>query len=202
MVKPSATKDKIFKEAASLFSENGFERTTMQDIARRVKISKPAIYYHFPNKQNLFEELIASAMEQARLRIELIAASDKDPVQKLKDFAAGRFRDCKRHPEQSRFLFDVATGSLRKEISLDHVKMFADQSRNLANILKEGKEKHLIRQDLDFEEFAFLLIGSINMYVMSYIKGYIKDLNEQTAHRLVNLLISGFRYNQLENSKY
>ena len=34
---------------------------------------------------------------------------------------------------------------------------------------------------------------------MSYIKGYIKDLNEQKAHRLVNLLISGIRYSQLDD---
>jgi AcrR family transcriptional regulator len=199
MMKPVTTKDKIFKEAAFLFSENGFERTTMQKIAERVQISKPAIYYHFPNKQDLFEALIASAMEQARLRLESIAVSDKDPVQKLKDFVVSRFRDCKNHPERSRFLYDVATGSLRKKISLDHVKMFADQSRNLSNIIKEGKKKKLFRKDLDFDEFAFLFIGSMNMYVMSYIKGYIKDLNEQKAHRLVNLLISGIRYSQLDD---
>lgn len=44
----------IIGEALALFLEKGFERTTMEDVAIRLNVSKPAIYHYFKNKEELF----------------------------------------------------------------------------------------------------------------------------------------------------
>jgi AcrR family transcriptional regulator len=41
-----------------LFSERGFARTTVRDIARQAGITDAAIYYHFESKQELLEALV------------------------------------------------------------------------------------------------------------------------------------------------
>lgn len=45
---------KIVNEAFTIFLEKGFEGTTMDDVAARLSVSKPAIYRYFKNKEDLF----------------------------------------------------------------------------------------------------------------------------------------------------
>jgi len=52
------TRLKILKSALSLFVEKGFERTTFEDIAAKIKLTKGAVYWHFKSKQDLLGELV------------------------------------------------------------------------------------------------------------------------------------------------
>lgn len=45
------TKELIFEKALELFREQGFEVTTMRDIARAAKVATGAAYYYFPSKE-------------------------------------------------------------------------------------------------------------------------------------------------------
>ncbi len=48
------TKQQIMSVAMESFIKNGYERTSLTDIAKVIGITKPAIYYHFENKDALF----------------------------------------------------------------------------------------------------------------------------------------------------
>ena len=48
------TKQQIMSVALELFINNGYERTSLTDIAKQIGITKPAIYYHFESKEALF----------------------------------------------------------------------------------------------------------------------------------------------------
>jgi AcrR family transcriptional regulator len=47
-------KDEIIRAAAKRFSRHGFNKTTMEEIARDVRIGKPTIYHYFKSKDELF----------------------------------------------------------------------------------------------------------------------------------------------------
>lgn len=52
------TRKQILDAALRLFSEKGFARTSVRDIAQAAGITDAAIYYHFASKRELFEALI------------------------------------------------------------------------------------------------------------------------------------------------
>jgi len=60
----------ILEAAREAFSRYGFGRTSMADIAGILRISRPALYEHFRNKEDLFrslaESLVAAALARAR----------------------------------------------------------------------------------------------------------------------------------------
>ena len=52
------TRQQILDASLRLFSERGFARTTVRDIARQAGITDAAIYYHFQSKRELLEALV------------------------------------------------------------------------------------------------------------------------------------------------
>jgi len=71
----------ILKHALAAFEEHGYHGTTVRDIARRVGVTVPTLYYHFDNKQAILVELLMSSMELllARCRVAL-AEAGKNPA--------------------------------------------------------------------------------------------------------------------------
>ena len=72
------TKEKILHIALELFSEKGFDGTSMQDIAGRVGLTKAALYRHFAGKDALFDALIERL--RAHYRAGFGATAENPPV--------------------------------------------------------------------------------------------------------------------------
>lgn len=47
-----------------MFSEKGVQRTSLQDIANRLGITKPALYYHFSSREDLVRSIIEPLIEE------------------------------------------------------------------------------------------------------------------------------------------
>ena len=72
-------REQILRAAASLFSTKGFAGTSMRDIADRVGVRAPSLYYHFRDKDEIFEALVAYGVDDPRLEAERLA-TDEGPV--------------------------------------------------------------------------------------------------------------------------
>ena len=55
---PGTTRDRILETAAKLFAENGYSATSVRMIAKALGLSDPAVHYHFPTKQSLYDALL------------------------------------------------------------------------------------------------------------------------------------------------
>ena len=58
------TKKEILEAALELFSVQGFEATSISQIASAVGIRKASLYSHFENKQAILDELVKEVLEQ------------------------------------------------------------------------------------------------------------------------------------------
>ena len=56
------TRQRILDVAAKLFSENGFDGTSVRDIAAELGIANPSIYHHFKSKSDLLTELLTEPL--------------------------------------------------------------------------------------------------------------------------------------------
>ncbi|MDE3202014.1 MAG: TetR/AcrR family transcriptional regulator [Acidobacteriota bacterium] len=53
--KGTETRQQIFEAALELFREQGFDATTMQQVAERAEVAKGAAYYYFPSKESIIQ---------------------------------------------------------------------------------------------------------------------------------------------------
>ena len=57
------TRAEILAVASELFGEQGYEATSLREIAERLGITKAALYYHFPSKQDIARALLTPLIE-------------------------------------------------------------------------------------------------------------------------------------------
>ena len=76
-------KEKILVVADKLFRENGHYKTSMDELAALLQISKKTIYKHFSSKDNLVEEITKFWMKGSTKRVDEIVHSDTDVVSKF-----------------------------------------------------------------------------------------------------------------------
>ena len=62
----STTREKILDVSLELFSQRGYSAVSIRDICKRVGIKESSVYYHFENKQNIFDELLDNFYEIAK----------------------------------------------------------------------------------------------------------------------------------------
>lgn len=58
-----STREKILEEALTLFAKNGYDGTSVEQIAEKVGIKAPSLYKHFKGKEDILNALIDSAEE-------------------------------------------------------------------------------------------------------------------------------------------
>ena len=63
------TRKRILSIAEKLFSEKGFDATSVDSIAKKARVNKALIYYHFKNKDDIISSLFQSIIEDLTNRI-------------------------------------------------------------------------------------------------------------------------------------
>lgn len=80
---------KILESASALFSKNGYERVTLEEIARKLKLTKGSLYYYVKSKEDIYFQILIQAMERVTLIVENALKSGLDPLEKIRQAING-----------------------------------------------------------------------------------------------------------------
>ena len=82
------TRLKVIEAALTLFSRNGYSSTTLAMIAKEAGYSRGPIYWHFKNKDDLYQAVLAYSQEPLDALVAEAAASHQQPLQAIERFAS------------------------------------------------------------------------------------------------------------------
>jgi TetR/AcrR family transcriptional regulator len=84
MARPArVSPDRILAAAAVEFAARGYAGARVDQIARRARVNKAMIYYHFHSKQGLYRSLLRDTFTRAGERLQTIAVSSAPPADQL-----------------------------------------------------------------------------------------------------------------------
>ena len=85
------TKRKIFETSLKLFSEKGYDATSIEEITAIVGVAKGTLYYHFSSKEEIFNFLIEEGMKLLINSIEIKTSKCDNVLDKIKAIALIQF---------------------------------------------------------------------------------------------------------------
>jgi TetR/AcrR family transcriptional regulator len=157
------SRELLLKAGKVLFAKNGFDGTTVRDIAQMAGVNLSMVSYHFDGKEGLYRACI-NEYGQARLQFALALF---EPVQSLEEFRiklkliltamlAAQYEQ----PELSKIIFrEIEAGlPVAKEV---FEQTFLKITEALIGFLKHAQKVGILRSNLDPHYLALMLHGSI-----------------------------------------
>jgi len=77
-------KEHILELAAQIIRQNGFNATSMQDIADAVNLQKASLYHHVSSKQEILLALLDQALDMLTERLQIVIEKDLPADEKLR----------------------------------------------------------------------------------------------------------------------
>ena len=154
-----STRDKLIDTAAELFSGQGYQSTTLDDIARAVGIGPSAVYKHFSNKLDLYR----AVLEQLATPF-LALLEDFEPDSNAVDFALRVFQYHITQPALARLALQASLSGgehRRLLIELWYKPYYEKSAARMRHSRALGGEATLIPSE--FMAFNNIMLGYINL---------------------------------------
>ena len=131
------SRDRVFAAAAVEFASRGFAGANMDRIARAARLNKAMIYYHFAGKTALYRAILSDMFGAVRAAVLAVAASDRAPDDKIRDYVAAIAREAEARPHfPPIWLREIAEGGTHvDEATLGYLR---DVLGALGRIIAEG----------------------------------------------------------------
>ncbi len=86
------TREKILKVASRIFGKYGFQKTTIDEIARTAHKAKGSVYYYFTSKEDLFQAVVSREMDVLKQELLRVTSEDEDSTTIIKNYLLTRMK--------------------------------------------------------------------------------------------------------------
>lgn len=83
---PDGKKEAVLQTAAEVFIEKGYWQTSLDDVAKKLRITKPVLYYYFRNKEDIYLECYRRGIELTQQSLEKIRLHQGTGLEKVAGF--------------------------------------------------------------------------------------------------------------------
>jgi AcrR family transcriptional regulator len=84
MDKPDTVRDRVLRAAVELFAEQGYDKTSVQEVVERAGVTKGALYHYFTAKDDLLFEIYRTLLAEQMAGLDRIVALGRPPAETLR----------------------------------------------------------------------------------------------------------------------
>ena len=106
MVNKEEYRKKILISAGRIFSRFGYKKTTLDEIAKALKMGKSSIYYYFESKSEIFEAVVLYEADILRNELTKAIKSVDSPVEKMRNYVFVRMKAFEKLSNYYNAIFD------------------------------------------------------------------------------------------------
>lgn len=184
---------KLLESALALFSDKGYEGTSIREIIEGAGVTRPVLYYYFENKEDLFNRLVEVKFGELVGQIEEIKTSNKGCAVRLKKIIRVAFALAEDQPQAVSLILQVFFSPPQQGPNLDKVRLAHMRFRHLEEIMQEGLNTKEIAGG-DAQSLALYFLGIMDMHVMAKSNRPETRLLPELADGLVDLFMAGATY--------
>jgi|SRR6266850_4323519 len=184
----SARREELTRIAARLFAAQGYQGTSLADLAQELGVQKPSLYHHIASKEDLLWEVAWEGAGAFHGALDAVPA-DAAPADRIR-------LALRAHLAVVAGQLDIATVFVREWRYLEgerHERFVAERRRyeeRIRELFRDGVEASELRTDLDVATAALLFLSAANWAYTWLRPGSDTD---QLADRLYAALLDGMR---------
>jgi AcrR family transcriptional regulator len=166
-------KSRILEAANKVFAERGYHEATMDDIAKRLGVSKGAIYLYFSSKEDLFEAMCKTAPRAFKEILFSSFGDEANPIESATQFFDKMLKLSASNPGLSFEILSEASRNptLKRILKQNH----AEYEEVLTGFLAEGRKRRIVGDNLDIRPLANALIALWNGLETLLVSGLSVD---------------------------
>lgn len=163
--RPGYDLESLLQVAVKLFNDRGYDGTSMEDLSRKLGITKSAIYHHVPSKEELLRLAVGRALDGLFEVAESTEALDGRAIDRLEHLVRGSVLVlADRLPFVTLLLrvrgnTKVERAALARRREFDHL---------VTDLVKQAEAEGDVRPDIDPAIAARLLFGTVNSLIEWY----------------------------------
>lgn len=185
--RPGYDRDRVLEIAVQLFNEQGYDATSVADLAERLGLTKSALYHHFASK----EQVLAVALDQALGSLEAVLddprAQEGSALDRLRSVIRGATDVLVAQLPSVTLLLRVRGNSPVEQSALERRRLF---DQRVTRLVAEAQREGDVRADVDAAVVARLIFGMINSVVEWYRPGGPVD-GDRLGHDILTVALDG-----------
>ncbi|MBX4258442.1 TetR/AcrR family transcriptional regulator [Clostridium estertheticum] len=180
------TKNSIFLSAVKVFSSNGYEGATMDEIAISAGVAKGTLYYHFRSKEEIFKYIISEGMKLVQDEISAVSNNSDTALGRLKSVFKVQIMIVHRNKDFFKVIASQIWGKELRQFELrNKIESYINDMEGLiddaikSNQIKKGNSRLM----------AYSFIGSIcssSIYEISNSDGDMDNSVESMMEYILN----------------
>ena len=158
--RPGHDQESVLRVAIELFNQQGYDATSMGDLARELGLTKSAIYHHVPSKEHLLESAIDEALGALTASLDdVTATTGLDAGERLRAAVRGSVVVLLEHLPAVTLLLRVRGNTPAEKAALQRRR---EIDHRLAEMVRDAADAGAIRGDVDPLLTSRLLFGMVN----------------------------------------
>ena len=170
----SKRQNQIIEETIKLIHTKGIQGLTIKNISAAVGVTEAAIYRHFKSK----DEILSTILDDFRLKLDersiSIREEDSTAIEKLKTFLKQLIDMFCNNPYIVSVIFSDEIFKNKDVLHNKIIHLIGQNNECFRLIVLEGQKTKEIRNDINANELAIIIMGSFRMVVKNW------QLNEQS----------------------
>jgi AcrR family transcriptional regulator len=172
--------NEILKNSLRVLAKNGYENTTIANIANKSNVSRGILHYYFSDKEDLVSKVLAFSSEniiQATIR-GIKGKTPEEIVDNIIKDSIQRFRD---NPDFYAFLFEMWCASRRSEkIKQELVTCSVKVTKSIKKVLDEAIQNGVLKINTkNTEEMSKVLLALFNGIAFEKLMEPSQDLENR-----------------------
>ncbi len=195
------TRVRIINSAKQLFSEQGYQKTTVVDISRQAGLSEAALYEYFQGKEDLLLTIPDLWVSELLKDLDEQLFGIQGAINKLRKYLWWYLRRVEQAPLDAKivYLFLKTNANFLNTEVYANVKKFYS---SLIDIFEEGQTNGEMRPDLDPRSARDIFVGTMDHIITRWLlKDRSYSLFDNLDHTF-NLLVAAFKTEKSNSADY
>lgn len=185
----AARREAILEAARECFFRDGFEATTISQIAEKVELSTGTLYLYFKNKEEIYVSILEEGLEILYTLMKGSEQTGATPSELLEGYADAYYRFYTEHGEYFDIMFFLRRPDRRIELEGDLEEKLESQTTNCLGLVESAIEKGI--KEGDFRTVSPYEASRVMWATMNGIMVLHEQRTEEITRQILPRLIQG-----------